>query len=578
VYSSHDSKVKNMPKQFPAYVFIKEGCDAPATELDDTRENQMLRILIGIEQQAGLQTALIACETEFLNKDLPALKQLSAVELENFIKKINKHLAHGLVALNAAGFEAGNYCANTAIIAKETGIPEESYHSNQYLLMNNTGIINRKFGSAAAKNYSEFVIKFNEAFNNASHQGSQLSTVAQKYQFVKNSSMIDHIIKNAKLDQHPGYQYLCKAVRIIPTIALAKDMRENCQTIIALIKGDASPLHIAAQALKIAYIHPFYDCNGRTARVLCNNFLIAYGIKAVDFNNEDNKNKFYNAIENLETDPDALYNYLKQVTQSENSIVNQFHHMAFEGVDFREPYISNLTPGKVHRFANRYEVRDQSDKVIHLFDARYCFEKAKKYFNQSDAISVSLYYCMRAGDFFAADKKNEEAAQAYFAAAQLCFALNNYDSAYGYAKKAQDLLPIKQQVVTDFLNKLNFVDAVATKSAPQTTSVDNVLLARYKAQNINQAFRAAAANGQLMDMIVLINQGADINSQGTTSQQTALHMAYERFEKQGVQEVINFLLKLNACDQNIKDKDGKLAQEYKPVVNPATQKTNNTIK
>ncbi len=557
-----------LPKQFPAYVFIKEGCDAPAYELPDANENQMLRMHIGLEQQSGLQAALVDCENILINKDLPALKQLTATDLENFIKKINKQIAQSLVILNNAGHEAGHYLAGATPVTKESGIPELPYQSSRAALKENTEIIKIKFGADAAKNYYEFVDLLNAGYDKVGTSFHEKTSLAAKYDLVKNAGYVDQIIKNSNLQHHPGYPYFCQTTRIIYTDQISKDMQENCETIIALIKGDADPIRIAAQALRTAYIHPFFDCNGRTARVLCNAFLMAYNIKAVDFNDEDNKDKFYQAIESLLENPEALYNYLKQTTQAENSMTSLFKNMLFEGMDYHGPFNSNLVQGKVHRFENRYEIRNESNKVLYTFDAKYYFNQATKYFKQKGTENISLYYAVRAGDFFAADKKNDEAARAYFAAAQLCFDLNNFDPAYLYAKKAQVLLaPIKQQVLEDFLNKLNFVDA----AKPKTPTARTNLLDYYKVKSLDHAFRAAAANGKLRDIISLINQGANINSQGETSGKTALHMAYERIDREGVKEVINFLLQLPACRQDIKDNSGKCAIHCQPQGHATTQ-------
>lgn len=72
-------------------------------------------------------------------------------------------------------------------------------------------------------------------------------------------------------------------------------------------------------------IHPFDDCNGRTARLFMNALLLKLGQQPIliGFNNDSMVEKYYEAVENTDLDPGKFTEYLKLQLQDKLQSHNQ---------------------------------------------------------------------------------------------------------------------------------------------------------------------------------------------------------------------------------------------------------------
>lgn len=95
-----------------------------------------------------------------------------------------------------------------------------------------------------------------------------------------------------------------------------------------IARGDADALHPALLAFRFhldyVSIHPFYDGNGRTARILTNLILIAYGYPPVWINDGIEKERYYQYLADVQGyggSPDVFYEVMLEVLLRSQQLV-----------------------------------------------------------------------------------------------------------------------------------------------------------------------------------------------------------------------------------------------------------------
>jgi Fic family protein len=104
-------------------------------------------------------------------------------------------------------------------------------------------------------------------------------------------------------------------------------------------KGDKDALHPVMVAFRFhldyTTIHPFYDGNGRTARILTNLILISYGYPPV-YIKQDEKDRYYQYLADIQGyggEPDLIYDFMAGLLMRSQQLVID----AMEGKDIAEP-------------------------------------------------------------------------------------------------------------------------------------------------------------------------------------------------------------------------------------------------
>jgi Fic family protein len=142
------------------------------------------------------------------------------------------------------------------------------------------------------------------------HKGIMYEEDTEKHKYIGHWKNADNFMTNVDGERYDFVSYLEVPERMHQLVNWTNSEKEKIQ------RKQKDALHPALLAFKFHLdylaIHPFYDGNGRTARILSNLILISYGLPPL-YIKETEKQNYYRYLTDIQTyggEPDLFYEFM----------------------------------------------------------------------------------------------------------------------------------------------------------------------------------------------------------------------------------------------------------------------------